>query len=506
VIARPLVALIAAGAALRFSTLGLQSYWGDEAVTATLLNQGLGHMLNDIPSSESTPPLYYVLAWLWTRVFGLGEPGLRSLSALAGTATIPVAYVLGARLASARTGLVAAALVAFNPLLWWYSQEARAYALVVLLTAAATAEFVAVLRDERRRQRGWALMSALALATHYFAVFVVAPQAAWLAWRAARPRSGPDNGQNLGFATGLRHRRLLAPLAVVVVTGLALLPLAIRQASNHRADFIERSGTLGFRLAQVPKQFLVGYDEPLELAAALVAGLAVLVALALLAARADRGERRGALLAAVIAGIAIAVPVLGSFAGADYLIARNLLPALVTLLAVPAIGLGARRAGPLGPIATAVICAASLAVVVAVMTTPSAQRNDWRDVARTLGPAERPRVIVLTPPDGSVALRWYLHGARRIATDTVAVGELDAVALGNRIAGQPPQPPRGPAPVPRGFAQVRRVERPTATIVVNTAPAPVPVDYLFANSNRLGAASAEVLYQPAARGGADARP
>ena len=38
------------------------------------------------------PPLYYLLAWVWAEVSGLGAVGLRSLSALAGVATVPVAY------------------------------------------------------------------------------------------------------------------------------------------------------------------------------------------------------------------------------------------------------------------------------------------------------------------------------------------------------------------------------------------------------------------------------
>ena len=62
--------IVAAGAVLRFVTLDSQSLWYDEAVTAQLLQMDFGAMLRAIPDSESTPPLYYVLAWLWTHVFG----------------------------------------------------------------------------------------------------------------------------------------------------------------------------------------------------------------------------------------------------------------------------------------------------------------------------------------------------------------------------------------------------------------------------------------------------
>ena len=127
--------MLVAGAALRFATLDAQSLWYDEAVTAHLMTLCLPDLWRAIPDSESTPPLYYVLEWLWTHVFGTGEVGLRSLSALLGTATIGVVWALGRRLGGERAGLAAAALVAFNPMLVWFSQEARGYALLALLGA-----------------------------------------------------------------------------------------------------------------------------------------------------------------------------------------------------------------------------------------------------------------------------------------------------------------------------------------------------------------------------------
>src|SRR2546423_4015706 len=90
-----LAGIVVAGALLRFLTLDVQSYWLDEAATVDLLRKGFGSMISGVVSGESTPPLYYVLAWLWAKVFGTGEVGLRSLSALFGTLTIPVAYSLG---------------------------------------------------------------------------------------------------------------------------------------------------------------------------------------------------------------------------------------------------------------------------------------------------------------------------------------------------------------------------------------------------------------------------
>ena len=92
-----LAGLIAAAAALRFASLGIQSYHHDEVITAMRVLPGsFGHMLHEVRVSESNPPLYYVLAWGWSQLFGLGEVGLRSLSALFGVAagSLAAAFVV----------------------------------------------------------------------------------------------------------------------------------------------------------------------------------------------------------------------------------------------------------------------------------------------------------------------------------------------------------------------------------------------------------------------------
>ena len=57
------LALTVLGAALRLATLDAQSFWLDELVTVSLLDQGFGQMLDGIRETEATPYLYYVLAW-----------------------------------------------------------------------------------------------------------------------------------------------------------------------------------------------------------------------------------------------------------------------------------------------------------------------------------------------------------------------------------------------------------------------------------------------------------
>ena len=112
-------------------------------------------MLHTVASIETTPPLYFVLIWVWAKAFGTGEVALRSISPLAGVAVVPIAYLCARELLDRRAGLIAAALVAVNPFMIWYSQEARAY---MLLTASPARRFCAFLRALARpvaAQSGW---------------------------------------------------------------------------------------------------------------------------------------------------------------------------------------------------------------------------------------------------------------------------------------------------------------------------------------------------------------
>ena len=61
-------------------------------------------------------------------------------------------------------------------------------ALVTLFVSVGLWLFGRALAGERRALAGWALVSGLALATHYFAAFVVLPEAVWLLARASERR------------------------------------------------------------------------------------------------------------------------------------------------------------------------------------------------------------------------------------------------------------------------------------------------------------------------------
>jgi mannosyltransferase len=456
--------VLLAGAVLRFATLDVQSLWYDEAVTAHLLQLSFGDLLSAIPGSESSPPLYYVLAWLWAQVAGTGEAGLRALPALLGTVTIPVVWALARRLGGERAGLFAAALVAANPMLVWFSQEARVYSLLALLAACSALLWLRALAAPRTgRLLAWGAIAALALATHYYALFLVAPQALWLIARAP----------------GLRAR--VAALALPLAAGLALAPIALDQRNNDSAAFINESSLL-HRLAQAPKQFLVGYDAPLERllavasALALLAGVAGLVLLLTRRGLVAAGARSQAVALTAVTAAALAVPVLLALAGEDHVVTRNLLAALPLMLALAGAGLAATASVARLPAiaAAAAACALGLVAIVGVAVDARYQRDDWRGAARAIGSAPGGDRVVVTAPGSLVPLRYYLPRLRVLSAPFTPTAEVDYIALAARRGGgrsTPPRPEENPIPG-LDFRVVGRTEGATFTAIRMRPPAP----------------------------------
>jgi mannosyltransferase len=406
--------VIVLAAALRFPTLNLQSYWDDEGYTVGLLRMTLDGMLTAIPKSESTPPPYYVIAWFWTHAFGNSEWGLRSLSAIFGVALVPVVYGIARDLSSRRAGLIAALLVAVNPLLIWYSQEARVYALLALVGGFSFFAFIRALNVGGTRLIFiWCVVSALALCTHYFSVFLVVPEALVLLARR-------------------RDRPTIVSVAFLAAVGLALASLALEQRSRAYGF---REVALSTRIPQIPEQFLVGYgiwSTNLGKLAALVA--AALCAYGLLALRKSRPPGFVAGVAVVVAAVLLPIALAG--VGLDYVLTLYFIAVLGPALALVAVGLSRARGGIAAALALATLGVCILGVV---ETHPQFQREDLRGAARAIDKTDLAKVVVVSPPS---QLSAYLPELRNLPGGGVDVREVVLLAMAEKDPGHASIVPR----------------------------------------------------------------
>ena len=427
-------AAIAVGALARFATLDLQSFHHDEAVMAgRVIQPGLGDTLDQVLDGERSPPLYYLLSWAWSQPFGTGEVGLRSLSALVGTLMIPAAFLAGRELLTARAGLFCAWLVALNPLLVYYSQEARSYILMALFVTLALAFFArSVRRPDGRSFALWALACALALCSHYFAIFLILPQAAWLLY--SNPRS----------------QRTLAACGAIALTGLALAPLALNQQGEDRRDgFTELS--LPGRVVEVGVDYSASEDpDPLsgssrvdavQLVAGLGGGLLILLAAGLALRRGEPDERRAWMLAAGVGAAGIGVPALAAAIGLDFFKPRNVMAGVIPILLASAAGFAVARAGGLGLAGVVALCILYGGVVVAVNSTAEMQREDWREVAELIGEPDGERLVAVAQ-NGDDPMLYYLD-AERFKGSTAREGVSTTQVVAVSTTSKPVAPPHG---------------------------------------------------------------
>lgn len=217
-----LILILFIAAFLRFYCLTCSSLWHDEGNTWALMSRSFGGIAA-AAAADIHPPGYYWLLKVWTHLFGADVLGLRSLSAMLGVALVVVVHAMGRQIGSsgdlsvgARRSafffpLLAAFLTAINPFLVYYSQEARMYALLALLSAIlfwAVTKQLAVSRLPLAQKAEdaphtthpavrsthyavYSLAAAAGLWTHYSFPVVIAAAVVVYVWHWARPSRSP---------------------------------------------------------------------------------------------------------------------------------------------------------------------------------------------------------------------------------------------------------------------------------------------------------------------------
>lgn len=228
------------------------SMWQDEEGTFEVSRRTLGQLAAMISQVDAVHAAYYLVMHVWMLPGG-GEVWLRVPSLLASTASAGLVAVLGTWLAGRGVGLTAGLLFCASPLVSFYAQEGRSYALVTTAVLAGTCCLVRAVRGGSRRWWiGYAAAMVAAVVLHEFAVLALAAHGLTLLLERA--------------AAGVWWRWAVC----AGVCGLAVLPLALVSAGQSgQVGWLRRptAGTVG-TLAEL---FLGSNPAVLVLVAVLVA-------------------------------------------------------------------------------------------------------------------------------------------------------------------------------------------------------------------------------------------
>jgi hypothetical protein len=251
----------------------------DETLALFVGRKSLGGLLDTVLDQRGGAPLHFVLAWIVAHAGG-GLVGLRLVSAIFATASVPVIALLGAKMAGRATGLATTVLCSASWMLLFHGVYGRMYSLFLF---TSTLSFLALLHAaERRTRRAWVLWAAavlLCVAAHPYGALVLAAQGVYV------------------VATRVPWRVVMPAFATVVIVGIPFWRTDIVLAGRFDVGVGQGSTTLSSPssilsyLEIVASDFTAGYAPVITIV--LLLALAGFVSLA-------RRRRGGAMLVAVV--------------------------------------------------------------------------------------------------------------------------------------------------------------------------------------------------------------
>lgn len=397
-----LLGILGVAALLRFVELGHDSIWVDEAFSARVANLGVADLVRSATSEDTNPPLYYVLLHFWIDVFGDSEVALRSLSAVVGILLVFVVFKLGVRLSSVRAGLFAALFAAVSEFLVHYSQEARVYSLLALLSACSYYFLLDLLDAWQPWRVAWYVVFTTALLyAHTYGLFVLLAQMAFVAvgvlWRKDWFRV---EWRRLGVA-------LVAPLVLAIPWFVVF--------TGHVRDEVE--GGSGTKLGWLGKPSLRDLPGTLSGYAgsrpALLVALATLAVAAYFAVRKTDGpgllshlsrDRRFALLV-LWAAVPVVVPFALSFVVTPIYQFKYTIPAAVACYLI--LALAVESVAPKVALAAGAVVAGAF-LVMTVRYYGDYETEEWRQATTYLNDRARPGDVILFDSSvGKEAFDYY---------------------------------------------------------------------------------------------------
>ncbi|MEG4393689.1 glycosyltransferase family 39 protein [Microcoleus sp. BROC3] len=197
-------------------------------------------VLRNLLLESNHPPVYFMLAHWWMRLFGPTEDSLvwigRALPALLGVISVPAIYFLGKFAFSSRlVGQCAAAMMAVSPYGIYLAQEARHYTLGILLVIASL--FCLTLAVKKLQNRApmpvwvlllWVVINCLGIAVHYFFTLTLCAEAIALIaviWQQFNGKLPISNSQPPNIWQFQIIWRLFAVAIGTLAGGLVWLPV-----------------------------------------------------------------------------------------------------------------------------------------------------------------------------------------------------------------------------------------------------------------------------------------
>lgn len=164
---------VGVGFVLRLFDLTRSSIWHDEGYTMWLIRYNPVEII-ERTARDVHPPAYYLIAKLWTAVFGSSVFSIRFLSLIFSLGIIFLLYKIIELIWNKRAAFWASLLVAASPFMIRFGQEARMYGVVAFFVILATYFFVKYIKEKNPKYLYFFVPSMLiAMYTQYYSFFAI---------------------------------------------------------------------------------------------------------------------------------------------------------------------------------------------------------------------------------------------------------------------------------------------------------------------------------------------
>jgi 4-amino-4-deoxy-L-arabinose transferase-like glycosyltransferase len=340
---------------------------------------------------EFNPPLFHWAEHIML-MFGNNEVILRFVPALLGVLSIPVFYLVGKEFLDRNTGILAAAACAVSPFLIYYSQEARAYSMMLFFVALATFFFLKAMKSGNRIQWIWfGVFSALAFWTHFYAFVMIAALVlyALIVW-APKIRKEFNN-----------LKLLVLGVIVFVILCLPLILVTIGLFIKRTAS-APTFGIQGMTIIPETLRQISGFNELVMILFVVLFAIGIVQAFLI--------ERNKGIFLLVITALTFAISFVLSFKmpmQPRYLIFLSLVFFIGIAISYRTVySLWGNKAVIYGFIA--MFCIVGCAALAASGYYTGYSKDDWRGFSQALAERTSPGDIVVTVPDYmSLPLNYY---------------------------------------------------------------------------------------------------
>lgn len=162
-----------------------QSFWLDEATTTNVVKHlSFSDIISKFSVTDFHPPLYYLFMKGWTSLFGFSEVSMRMPSILFSLAAGWFIYKTVLKLSTKTVAFWSTVFFLFNPLIVYYSQEARMYMMTVFWFTLALYFYVDIIRSKVQPTFKMVALNSifgLALVSFYGSIFFISSMYLYLA-------------------------------------------------------------------------------------------------------------------------------------------------------------------------------------------------------------------------------------------------------------------------------------------------------------------------------------